>query len=105
MNSLLTISAQPSLINLTYSEPLLPKGHTMQLLLSMDHNYCTLYYPHKSPFVLSIITFPNHKTEKADCIFLASILLGPVDNQRIYRCAATHTCPSTKGHLFFLSSV
>lgn len=76
------ISAQPSLTNPAYSEPLLPKGHAIQLLLlSMDHNYCTLYYPHKSPFVLSIITCANQKTENADCTFLASILLDPMDNQ------------------------
>lgn len=105
MNSLLrTSSVQPSLINPTYSEPLLPKSHTIQiLLLSMDHQYCTLYDPHKSPFVLSITTCPNHKTENADCTFLTSIILDPMDGLRIYTCASTHTCPSTNDHLFFLS--
>lgn len=103
MNSLLRVSAQPPLTNPTHSEPLLSKRHTVQLLLSsMDHNYCTLYYPPppQSSFVLSIVTCRNHKTENANCTFLASILLDPMDNQRIYTCAATHTCPSTKGLIF-----
>lgn len=56
--------------------------------------------PPQSSFVLSIVTCRNHKTENANCTFLASILLDPMDNQRIYTCAATHTCPSTKGLIF-----
>lgn len=106
MNPPLRISAQPSLTNPTSSEALLPKGTL--------YNFCFCpwitiivhcYYPCKPPFVLSIITCPNHKTENADCTFLASILPDPMDNQRIYKCAATHMCPSTKGHLSFFSSV